>query len=95
MSTKDEGMTVSPNGQQTDVSRSAQRLAQVIVCKCGSKFAACVAPECYTEADWMKDVRKYVKQGCTVEVVEAGSFRFERCKCAELAKQAEAQMSMF
>lgn len=55
--------------------------AQVVICKCGSKFAACVEPNCYTQKEWLKDLRKYVQEGCTVEMIEATEFKFERCKC--------------
>ena len=29
---------------------------QVIICKCGAKFAACVEPDCYTDKDWLKNL---------------------------------------
>lgn len=58
---------------------------QVIIYKCcGNVFAACRTPECYTDAEWMKDVRKYAKQGHTVEMAE--SCVFGDCKCKAIAK---------
>ena len=66
------------------VGSASIRKAQVIVCKCGAKFAACVEPHCYTEKDWQKDLRKYVNEGCTVEMVDCASFRFEKCRCKEI-----------
>lgn len=68
------------------------RLIQVIKCKCGKTFAACCEPECYTDKDWQKDVRNYVKKGCTVEMREAGQWNFERCTCV---KQEEKELSLF
>ena len=54
---------------------------QAIRCKCGNIFAGCRLPECYTEVDWMKEVRVEVKRGCTIEIVDAQSFSFEHCTC--------------
>ena len=42
--------------------------SQVILCTCGKVFAACLDPLCYHESDWMRDVRKYSKQGYKVEM---------------------------
>lgn len=63
---------------------------QIIKCKSGEVFAACHEPFCYEDAEWMRDVRKYVKQGCTVEVKEQGEWKFGscekgNCKCDETA----------
>ena len=57
------------------------RQIQIIKCKCGKAFAACAAPECYADADWQKDMRKYVGSGCTVEIVNSGEWDFEDCVC--------------
>lgn len=54
---------------------------QVIKCKCGEIFACCVVPECYTDTDWMRDLRKEVKNGNSVEIVEQGKWKFGNCKC--------------
>jgi len=56
-------------------------MVQTIKCKCGSVFAACTEPECYTEKDWMDNLRDYVLDGCTVELVDRNDFKFEQCKC--------------
>jgi hypothetical protein len=70
--------------------------AMVIICKCGSAFAACITPECYTDKDWQKDLRKYVKEGCTVEMRHSGDFNFERCKCNEKQEaEIKNQLSLF
>lgn len=57
--------------------------AQIIKCKCGSIIAGCAEPYCYEDSDWQKDMRKLVKKGCTVELVEVSDFKLERCKCKE------------
>lgn len=46
---------------------------------CGKVFAAASEPYCYTDKEWQKDLRKYVSNGCTVEMVE--SFEFGNCEC--------------
>lgn len=75
--------------------KSDIRKAQVIICKCGAKFAACVEPHCYTEKDWQKDLRKYVNEGCRVELVDCASFKFEKCRCKEIEPKFNDQLSMF
>lgn len=51
---------------------------------CGEIFAACTEPECYQDADWQKEMRKYIKQGHTVETIDRNDFRFGNCKCNEV-----------
>lgn len=60
---------------------------QIIKCKCGKSFAACRVPECYSDADWQKEMRAYVKKGCTVELVDAGSWQIESCACEKEKKE--------
>lgn len=57
------------------------RKAQVLKCKCGKIFAACIEPECYTDKKWQKDLRKYVLKGATVEILETPVFTLESCVC--------------
>jgi hypothetical protein len=61
---------------------------QIIRCKCGKPFAACREPECYTEKEWMKDLRKYVQEGCTVEMIDSGvgNLSLEKCVCVKAEK---------
>lgn len=33
--------------------------AQVVYCRCGSLFAACMEPLCYQDKEWQKNIRKY------------------------------------
>ena len=56
---------------------------QVLICKCGSKYAACLEPYCYTDKDWLKDLSKHVKDGGTVEMIDSQTFTFEKCKCQQ------------
>jgi len=57
---------------------------QQIKCPCGKVFAACCEPECHTDDDWHKDKKRYIKQGCTVEMADA--FKFEKCTCPNFKK---------
>lgn len=57
-------------------------MIQMITCKCGSIFAACLEPDCYTDKDWIKNLAKYVKKGCTIKMISHNTgFQFEQCKC--------------
>lgn len=29
-----------------------------------------VEPDCHTDLDWHRDIRRYVKRGCSVEIVD-------------------------
>lgn len=69
--------------------------AQVIKCVCGSIFAGCVVPECYTEVEWQRDMRKYVKKGCTVELKENGRWKFEICICNKKGEKDLKQLQIF
>ena len=57
------------------------REVQVIKCKCGKTFAGCLAPYCYSDSEWQRDMRKYVKRGCTVELIDSKDFNLENCVC--------------
>jgi len=48
---------------------------------CGQIFAACCEPECYTDKEWLKDLRKHALKGNKVEVIENDDIQFGRCKC--------------
>ena len=55
-------------------------MIQIIYCpKCGSGFAGCVEPECYTDNNWIKEMKKYIKQGYKVKTVE--KYSLEKCTC--------------
>ena len=57
------------------------RKIQVLVCKCGAKYAACVEPDCYEDSDWLKDLGKCLKDGGTVEIENEEEFKFTSCTC--------------
>lgn len=56
---------------------------QLIRCKCNAIIAASHEPNCYTDIDWIMNLRQDVlNNGCTVEYVDdANSFKFESCTC--------------
>lgn len=57
-------------------------MIQTISCRtCGKTFAACTEPECYTDDEWIADVKKYVKAGHVVKMVEPGTWSLEGCDC--------------
>lgn len=71
-----------------------QPKAQIIKYKCcGKVFAACTEPHCYEDSDWQKDLRKYIKQGHTVETVQRAGFEFGECKCPK--DEVKNQLKMF
>ena len=67
---------------------------QVIKCKCGSRFAGCREPDCYTEKEWLKDLRKYVLKGYSVETMKSSDFKIEVCIC-EKEKADNNQTELF
>lgn len=70
-------------------------MVQIIKCKCGKIFAAAAEPHCYVDAEWQKDMRKYVKKGCVVEMVENGDWKFENCVCDKQSKKDPNQLELF
>lgn len=59
------------------------KLAQIARCRCGSIIGACVAPYCYEDKEWQKDLRNFIKQGCTTEYLPCdSSWRLGLCECA-------------
>jgi hypothetical protein len=60
---------------------------EVVRCKCGKVFAACI--DGLQDAEWDKDVRKYRSQGYTSEVVPRGSYIFEKCTCKDEKPEAD------
>ena len=68
------------------------RKIQVLKCKCGAKYAACAEPHCYTDKEWLKDLKKHVKEGGTVEMCDSETFRFEQCKCNEQSVSDEPNL---
>ena len=60
-------------------------MIQIVKYKCcGKIFAGCVEPDCYTDSEWLKNLKKYVNRGDKVQMIENGeTFLFERCTCKE------------
>ena len=73
-----------------------EKLIQVVRYKCCNEiFAACIEPYCYSESDWQKDLRKYIKQGHKVEMIKGG-VEFGECKCIKIKKVENAnQIKLF
>lgn len=70
--------------------------AQVIKRKCcGVIFAACIEPECYTDREWLTNLKKYVQRGDTVDLVEMGKglLTVEKCTCK--TKEIKEQLPLF
>lgn len=72
-------------------------MIQVIRHKCCNKiYAASIEPHCYTDKEWMKDVRKAALQGDKIEMIESGTnWKFEKCACKEEAIQDKNQTVLF
>lgn len=72
-------------------------MIQVIKKKCcGSVFAACVEPDCYTDKYWLKNLKKYVNRGDKVEMVENGTLQWGgKCKCNEVEVTKIEQPELF
>ena len=56
---------------------------QVLICKCGAKYAACCEPDCYNDVDWLKDLGICLKDGGQIEMEDSEKFRFQKCTCNE------------
>ena len=60
---------------------------------CGKIFAACCEPECYTDSDWLKRLKQYVKRGDKVEMIPSGQgLQFGKCECSEVEKVNEPKL---
>lgn len=61
------------------------RTAQIVKCKCGSVVAACIAPLCYEDKEWQKDIHDFKEQGYTIDELPCdGSWHVGQCECANL-----------
>lgn len=62
---------------------------------CGKVFAACVEPDCYTDSDWQKELRKYVLRGDVVDLIDSSTgLNLSKCEC-ETVKQEKVQQDLF
>ena len=57
---------------------------------CGAIRAACIEPDCYTDSEWIRDTKKHVLNGGSVEMVESGTWEFTKCTCKKV-KKAETE----
>ncbi len=64
---------------------------QVIKCKCGKIYGGAVAPYCYTDKDWLKEMKQaLLKDGHKIDLISADDFKFEKCTCGnELFNQGD------
>ena len=61
---------------------------------CGKTFAACQEPYCYEDEDWLKNLKRYVSRGDTVQMIEDGQgVQLQKCTCHEEKKSP--QLSLF
>lgn len=60
---------------------------QAIRCYCGNIFSGCKEPECYTEKEYLKDLKNYVKDGYKIEMLEQEDFKFEKCTCPPVSNE--------
>lgn len=66
--------------------------AQIVICKCGETVAACMAPFCYTDKDWLTDLKIYIKKGCTIKTIRPEEeMNWGKCSC----KTKEAKEGLF
>jgi hypothetical protein len=72
-------------------------MVQSIRCKCGVIFAGCVEPYCYEDVEWQRNMRKYIKEGCTVEMT-GNDVKLGHCACENKAKKKKGnpnQLQLF
>ena len=80
--TKDRQDAAAPDTKRIVIEQEP-RQAQAVYCKCGSLVAACMAPHCYEDSEWQKDVRKFSKDGYKIKMVDPEEVRLtlDSCKC--------------
>jgi hypothetical protein len=70
-------------------------MIQTISCPCGKVFAACVEPFCYEDAEWQSEMRKYIKRGCTVGLIENGhSNPLQKCTCSGMKPSNQPELPL-
>lgn len=60
---------------------SKQIKIERITCNCGQVIAGCVHGE--QDARWDKDKRRYMAQGCKVDIIPVEDFKFGKCQCED------------
>jgi len=53
---------------------------------CGKIFAACYEPDCYTDKDWLKNLKEYVNRGDIVGLTDE-KIQFGKCECNKSKQQ--------
>ena len=73
--------------------KSKKAMIQIIKCKeCETVFAACTAPECYTDRDWLNNLKKYIKRGDKVEMIGDKSFNLGSCGCRKTPNNQQVDL---
>jgi hypothetical protein len=54
---------------------------EIIKCLCGSTMAACVVE--HIDGEWITNKKNYIKKGYKSYIVDAGYFKFAKCKCGD------------
>lgn len=72
-------------------------MIQVTKCPCGKIFAGCAEPHCYSDKEYQRDTRNYLKKGCTVEMIESGkgNWKLEKCTCPNMKPISKEQLPLF
>lgn len=70
-------------------------MLEIINCKCGKSFAACV--DGMQDEEWKEQKTEHVKAKCTVHFVDRQDFKFESCDCPKTEKQIleRTQLNIF
>lgn len=59
-----------------------ERMVQSVRCpKCDATFMGSIVPYCYESPSIQKEVAKYLKLGCKIELIDVEDFEFEVCEC--------------
>lgn len=69
-------------------------MIQAVKCICGAIFSGCQEPECYTDMEYLKQLSKDVRRGCTVKMLDAKDFKFGECTCRKPAKVTQLSLGI-
>lgn len=68
---------------------NTQEKVQIINCRnCGKTFSVWMAPDCYTDDEYLKELKKYSAAGNTIDLVNLGDQKLEGCECDKLSEVA-------
>ena len=68
------------------------RQAQAVFCKCKSLVAACMAPHCFEDREWQKDIRQFSKDGYEIKMVDPEEVRLTLSACKCESNQSELEL---